>query len=496
MAFETQTINIQTKNTLGVSEFAVSTKVNIETDKPLKKVLSVKTLADIVSTESIDSDFTALGRTQVNILYLTENNQLECVTGFAEWQTSTKAVGEGLQAKVSVVEYALETATASEVSISILHNLAVEGITKQQLSPVGEFSDDYVTNTKTVSLNQINSFSSGKFVVSETIEMLTAQKVLSVDAVSKIRNVYCGIDQVTIEGDVDVKILYATADGISVFSKTLNFKQEVASLGALPDYSAFASLTVNSINATLEIAEKTNLVLAVSLNATVHSYITKELCVVDDLYSLNQNIETTVECVSYANYVASKYYADTVVCNVQIDGNNVDEIVALVSPTVQVSRYVLENSSILIEGVASASLVYRNNENDEVDSAVINLPFVSKVDTDMFGNLNELNLSCNIASAKIRSGREIEVVLDVVFATNIQSNEYFEYIKNIEELGEKQLSNSAITIYVTKENEKLFDVAKALNVLPDTITNQNEVVDGKFANGQRIFVYSPLNVEF
>ena len=83
MAFETQTINIKTKKVLGMSEFAVGTKVVFEPEKPLSKVLSIKAIADITSSESVDLDLALAGKTQVDVLYLSENNTLESVTGFA-----------------------------------------------------------------------------------------------------------------------------------------------------------------------------------------------------------------------------------------------------------------------------------------------------------------------------------------------------------------------------------------------------------------------------
>ena len=39
----------------------------------------------------------------------------------------------------------------------------------------------------------------------------------------------------------------------------------------------------------------------------------------------------------------------------------------------------------------------------------------------------------------------------------------------------------------------LFDVAKSLNVRPETITSQNEVAE-IFEQGEKIYIYSPVNL--
>lgn len=496
MAFETQTINIQTKKDLATNEFAVNTKIVVDADKPLKRVLSIKAIADEVSSEYVDIDYTALGRTQINVLYLTENNELENITGYAEWQSSLKVVGENLVAKIFVVESNVESFSATEISVNVLQNIIVSGTEKNSFLPFSVASDDYVADYVTKNLNQICGYSNGKFVVTENIDMPTAQKVLSIDGVAKIASVTSYLDKVVIDGAVDVKILYASADGIMSLNKLLDFHQEVVCTGALDNQNAVADVGINSINATLEVGEKTNLVIALGLNAVVETYENKEITAIGDIFSLSKNITTTMQCVDYDNFLAGKYLTDTIVCNMDLADNNIDEVISLINPVAKISQCLLKDNILTLEGVVDATLIYKNNEIEEIESKNILCPFVSNIDLELEGRCRNLNVQATLSSVKIRSGKEIEVVLDLVTTVNCQSDEYFEFVKSVEELEDKPCTDSAITIYVTKENETLFDVAKALNVMPDVITGQNEVADGKFASGQRIFVYSPLNVEF
>lgn len=496
MAFETQTINIKTKKDLATNEFAVNTKISIDTDKPLKKVLMVKAVADEISSECIDTEYTALGRTQIDVLYLTENNELENVTGYAEWQATLKVEGENIVSKTNVVECSVDGYSSTEVSINLLHNIVVSGIVKTELSPISEVAEDYVADYQSANISQICGYSSGKFVVTENIDMPTAQKVLSVDGLVKVGNIASYLDKVVIDGTVDVKILYASIDGILTLNKLIDFHQEINCVGAMDNQSAFATLEINSINATLEVGDKTNLVMAIGLNAIVETYENKEITVVKDMFSLSKDITTTLQCVDFNNFVAGKYYTDTLILNVDLDNDNVDEIVSLINPVVKISQCLLKDNSISTEGVVCAKLIYKNNEIEEIESKDITCPFISKSDTELAGKLDKTNIKATVSSVKIRSGKEIEVVLELVQGIESTSDEYLEFIKSVEELDDKKGNDSAITIYVTKENEKLFDVAKALNVMPEVITSQNEIVDGKFASGQRVFVYSPLNVEF
>jgi hypothetical protein len=67
------------------------------------------------------------------------------------------------------------------------------------------------------------------------------------------------------------------------------------------------------------------------------------------------------------------------------------------------------------------------------------------------------------------------------------------YVKSFELKQEKNKDDSAVKVYILKENKSLFEVAKALNVRPEIIAQQNEV-DDVFEAGQKIYIYSPLNI--
>ena len=67
------------------------------------------------------------------------------------------------------------------------------------------------------------------------------------------------------------------------------------------------------------------------------------------------------------------------------------------------------------------------------------------------------------------------------------------YVKAYEIVDQKNIDDAGIKVYITRNNQSVFDVAKALNVRPDVILKQNEV-DDVFESGKKIYVYSPINL--
>lgn len=494
MAFEQQEVQFQTKKVLGVSEFAVNTKLSLDLEKPLKKVLNISASAEVLSGELIDTDYSILGKTNIQLLYVTEAGELENVTATVDWQNTVKVVGENPSAYVTVKETSIEASSMAEISLSILHNCEVEGLTTSLVTPLPSITDDYVTDTNTITYNKLASSSVSKFALAETLETSSnAKSVLACDCAITSINASSNIDLVSVEGTANVKVLYLTEEGTNTLTKQIDFKQEVPCMGAMPSEEAWANLSVINAGCTLQVAEKCTFVIGVNILASVSTYKAETLSLVSDLFSLTKTLDTTTDCVEFASYNGSKNFTDNVTITSNIPGEDI-VLVDAISPSVYIAKQTIENGYIVVEGVASAYVVYKAGE--EVNSYTVTSPFVSRVECPLNGTIASLGACANVISCKARTAGEVDVMLELFFNVNIVEDKYFEFVKSVTETGERQNLSSAVTIYVTKEGERLFDVARALGISPDAILEQNTVLEGKFSAGQRVFVYSPLNAEF
>ncbi len=497
MATSNQPNNLYSTKVLATSEFAVNASIAVDLEKPLKKILSISCTADVTSQEKVDADFSMLGKTQINVIYQSESGKVESLSSVADWQNTLKAAGEELIAKVSVVETQVEKESAGEIVINVLHNAIVSGNISTNLAVLPTLEDHYVTDTKPITIKQQVSSGADKFVVADNTEItLSSAEIISCDASAAVKSAVAGIDQVTVEGIVDIKILYSTENGTNTINKRADFRQEIASLHALPGSEASAIVNISSITATAEIGEKTNFVVAVGLSSTVATYAETQFDVVTDAFSLTKNIDITTECVECEAYAGSKYYSDTIPCVVQLEATGVDEVVCAAAPKISIARSVVENGQLVIEGVLTSNLIYKDNQAETINAANINCPFISKTECQYSGSVQNLVASPLITSVKVRSGKEAEIVFDLSVQATIISDNYFEYVTSITETGDREINSNAISIYVTKSGESLFEVARALGVSPEAISEQNTIEGNTFEAGQRIFVYNPLNVEF
>jgi hypothetical protein len=86
----------------------------------------------------------------------------------------------------------------------------------------------------------------------------------------------------------------------------------------------------------------------------------------------------------------------------------------------------------------------------------------------------------------------LESAFKVEYKINFEKESAEKFVKSYEILKEKTDVDAGVKVYVVKENQTVFEVAKVLNVSPELIISQNEVSDC-FEKGQKVFVYCPLN---
>ena len=107
--------------------------------------------------------------------------------------------------------------------------------------------------------------------------------------------------------------------------------------------------------------------------------------------------------------------------------------------------------------------------------------------------LRSVDVSAQIVSFKVKAGKDLEVNFKLNYVAKFEKEVSQKFIKSFELKGEKENKFYGIKVYISKQGQTVFDIAKVLNVTPETISAQNQVED-VFEQGQKIYVYSPVNL--
>ena len=101
-----------------------------------------------------------------------------------------------------------------------------------------------------------------------------------------------------------------------------------------------------------------------------------------------------------------------------------------------------------------------------------------------------------LTALRLKTNTEIEISAEVYVEHKKYSSDFVSAVTEIEELEDKVQSQAAFKVYIVKNDEDLFGIAKNMNMRPEDIRVQNPTEAGEYEAGTRIVVYSPLTSNF
>ena len=497
MAFEKQqAFTVESKRNVKSDQFESTLRIEVQPEKPVKRVLSVNAMAKIASREKVSENYNFSGKTTYQVIYQTEDDSVCSVVAFAEWNGKLDNVKEdNAYIVASVMANTITGFSGTEIAISSLINVDAYGIVKEEIQTVENLPEDYVKLEKTYEYEKVVSFASDNFnEVNEEEISGNISEVLFFNGNVNVQNVVCGIDTVTVEGVVNTNGAYVLDGKVVPLQKTINFKREISALSTVPNHVADAFVNLENLMVTASVNEtdqKTNLVFSVELSACVTVYSKEMATLVQDAFSVEKEIENTYECVTAENYERTDSYSENVAANIEVPENVQDILYVLRTDAEITDKTQTENGTILNGAIMVEAVLQGQEENAEVFKGFAPFSVLipdAKVDADF-------NAIGTLAQYKLKQKElELEIMLNVTYKTT--EKEYIGFVKSIEEKEEKQKSNAAIRVYVTREGEDLFAVAKAISMKPEEILNQNPGISNEIEGGTRLVVYCGLNLNF
>lgn len=497
MAFEKQqAFVIEGKRNVKSDQFESTLRIEVQPEKPVKRVLSVNAIAKIASKEKVGENYNFSGKTTYQVTYQTEDNSLCSAVAFTEWNGKLENLKEdNMYIVASVMANTITGFSGTEIAISSLINVDAYGIAREEIQTVENLPEDYVKLEKTYEYEKVVSFACDSFnEVNEEEVSGNVSEVLFFNGTAAVQNVVCGIDTVTLEGVINANGAYVLDGKVVPLQKTINFKREVSALSTVPNHIADAFVNLDNLMVTASVNEtdqKTNLVFSVELSTCITVYSKEMATLVQDAFSVEKEIENTYECVTAENFERTDGYSENIAANIEIPEYAQDVLYVLRTDAEITDKTQTENGTILNGAIMVEAALQGQEDNAEVFKGFA--PF-SVLVPDAKADA-EFNAVATLVSSKLKQKElELEIMLNVTYKTI--EKEYIGFVKSIEEKEEKQKSNAGIRVYVTRDGEDLFAVAKAISMKPEEILNQNPGISNEIEGGTRLVVYCGLNLNF
>ncbi len=498
MAFEnSQAFTLEGKKIILSDQFQSTTRLEVPNEKPLKKVLSINANVKITGQEKVSDGIEFSGKCTYHVVYETEENGFAALNAVTDWQQKLDAIEtESFTITAEVAENVITGMSASELALSSLINVSVVGITADKIYAADGMGFDYVKSEKTYEYQKAVNFVSESF--NEVADMQVSGKIdeiLTYFGDVRLKDVISGIDMLTLEGEIFINTSYVVGGEVVNQVKTIDFKREIAALSTVPNNFIDANVALNGLIVTASVSEIDNnstLVFSAELKADAAIYSRDNLTVVEDMFSLTKEINAQYQCLASCVYEGEQNFQDNQVLTLPLN-NDADDILYVSGVKAAVNDVITAENGVLLNGCLVTDVVLKDQSDEKI---IINgmAPFTIEL-TDVSAD-QDFKVKAKLLSYKLKSQNEVSLSVEFYITSKKVKNEYITYISSAEECEDKVPNDCAVRVYVAGKNERLFDIAKKINVRPDDIIAQNQGAENGIDEGARLVIYNPLNLNF
>ena len=300
--------------------------------------------------------------------------------------------------------------------------------------------------------------------------------------------------ELTIEGDLSLNVCVLKSDeSVCSYERLIPFTMKIPCEEAFGQIRVSARVFVKSAQLSVTADEekgKSRMLFTCVLSADCFLTATEEIAVAKDAFS------PLVETRLRKEKGEGMYLTKSVKCTERISGE------AVLSPETE-GEYALEagllpravveckktERGVEAEGVILAEVLLRGADGGR-KSATLSLPFVFPVDCE--GDAFETDsIVCGL-NVRRKSNGETEAEATIRLCVRAYERMDWEYIDEIIE-GEARVENDcAVSIFVPRAGESLWEVAKRLCQDPEELKKGNPELDFPVKEGERIFVYRQI----
>lgn len=488
-----ENVVISSRKKVTMEKVVSQTKVSAEEN--IKKVLGVFAEAVPETSEFSNGLLTVSGKQKVTVIYLTDDGRAERaeqISDFVEKQQQSFVLEDAFS--VASVEVSNYTLAGNDVLCFLETEISVHGNYKYEIPMFSDEENNLCLNKKSFNAPKLVCMAEDNFVVAEETECnLTGVKVLHVTASVLLGEVSVLVDKVVLEGKVLANVVYSDETGVSNLSKEYEFKQEISANGALPSNNCDAFISVKNVTVTPEETDgKTNFVFVFDLFSKSFVYDENTYEIATDLFSLSNELSTSYSYLEMKNFAGFKNYSDTVLLSADVTSlENFDDIVGVFEPKFVPESIEKQNGKYILSGKVNMLAIYKSES--DVHSFIHSGETKLEISGEQEAELRDYSVCAAISSFKVKAGKELEIMLSLNYTANFETALSERYVKGYEVKAEKDAGKSGIKVYIASAGETVFDVARNLNVRPEIIIGQNEVA-GSFEQGEKIYVYSPVNL--
>lgn len=459
-----------------------------------RRVLCVTADSRVGSVETFENEMRVSVKTFFRAITRDEEGEYHVESGECETVKSVTANGVLPTSKVCLNARVTDCEKVSSSPLKTRATVEVYGwfIKENEITFLNTTTDDLFCKTEKCTMENVLPLGDNVLTLTFSDEArMPVAKILDRSVSVNVDSVYPSSGAYRAEGDVTFRIVAIADNGQFI---TQNFSHPFTAENAEEFLTSDMHLDVEGCvkDATFTVSESDKRVIVCEASIRIFGVALEERETEKavDVYSVTNELEILSEKKTLNSHFCLRSVREKAVSTVSANGG-INEILCVTSPVVSVTG-TLTADSITADGVISATVLYLN-EASETLSIPCEIPFVSSLSGEYpCETVFAPEVTITALHARPRGSSDVEVTAEMLVSVRGVQSKETEVISGVVVGTEKEEDDVAISLYIVKEGETLWEVAKELNVDERTLAEQNSDVAMPLKGGEKILLYKGL----
>ena len=308
-----------------------------------------------------------------------------------------------------------------------------------------------------------------------------------------LTQVQCGVGTVIADGEIYLtEILLQSGDKKDIIreNRVIPFRAEAECEDAMPQLSACCRAYVKSLKTDVSVDETKNvstLSAFVSIDLRGEAYTVAEETFATDAFSTENELSIVKTRVNFSaeSIKTAKFCKLSGRANIEDVGSS--RVLAVASERAEIAACNQSGNGLNVSGTLAFN-AWLISEEGRVFSRKAEIPFeIALPDVDCADC--DVKVAVKSAAVKLITLTEIECEADAVFTVYEKTRNSAEIISAAEAGEPKEIPTAAVSVYIPLAGEGLWELAKRLNVCPETLIETNSELQFPLTGKERIVVY-------
>lgn len=298
-------------------------------------------------------------------------------------------------------------------------------------------------------------------------------------------------NKVLLKADACVKLMYLTENGdIKLVSSNIPVMGFIDMPNVSENNILDCSYEIKNILVKPNSAEQHSVYVEIEFEICLDATDTLEIESIQDMYCPEWELQFKQKEVST---ITQKQISKNI-CNIresievpEISNNRIYDVEIIPN----VTNVNILNGRIVYEGELKLNFIFASNNNSGIDTKRFSLPFTYNIDNENINQNKTINTNVNCLDDEfiITSDGVIECRVNLEFETQMHENRNINLIDEIKITENEDNSNPSMIIYVVKEGDTIWKIAKKYKTTMQEIINVNNLDNGdEIYIGEKLFI--------